>query len=129
MNFDVLEIFPYKYGRSIKIDKQIINLFLARKILLNIPRNYRAVSHVILLYVMKHRHNGDISFLLVAVTMNLLPRSHEEFGTASYWEGFFRKRGQNAFEWYGIYFLKLDNFIDTLLIMEDCELAFKVEFV
>ncbi|XP_029474834.1 eEF1A lysine and N-terminal methyltransferase [Rhinatrema bivittatum] len=33
--------------------------------------------------------------------MELLPRSCRDFGTAQYWESFFRKRGQRAFEWYG----------------------------
>lgn len=32
--------------------------------------------------------------------MNLLPKSHEEFSKADYWNTFFKKRGKKAFEWY-----------------------------
>ncbi|XP_074523549.1 eEF1A lysine and N-terminal methyltransferase [Halichoeres trimaculatus] len=35
--------------------------------------------------------------------MSLLPRSAEEFSSAEYWEKFFKKRGDKAFEWYGDY--------------------------
>ncbi|KAL0107161.1 hypothetical protein PUN28_015585 [Cardiocondyla obscurior] len=35
--------------------------------------------------------------------MNLLPRAHEEFSQAKYWNTFFEKRGKKAFEWYGEY--------------------------
>lgn len=35
--------------------------------------------------------------------MNLLPRSHKEFSEKDYWNKFFRKRGNKAFEWYGEY--------------------------
>lgn len=35
--------------------------------------------------------------------MNLLPRTAEEFSSADYWERFFKKRGERAFEWYGDY--------------------------
>ncbi|XP_034565871.1 eEF1A lysine and N-terminal methyltransferase [Notolabrus celidotus] len=35
--------------------------------------------------------------------MSLLPRSAEEFSSAEYWEKFFKKRGERAFEWYGDY--------------------------
>lgn len=35
--------------------------------------------------------------------MDLLPRTHHEFGNKDYWEKFFRKRGKKAFEWYGEY--------------------------
>lgn len=35
--------------------------------------------------------------------MNLLPKSHEEFKTADYWNTFFKKRGKKVFEWYGEY--------------------------
>ena len=31
--------------------------------------------------------------------MNLLPKSHKEFSSAEYWEKFFKKRGNKAFEW------------------------------
>jgi len=31
--------------------------------------------------------------------MDLLPRTHHEFGTKDYWEKFFSKRGPKAFEW------------------------------
>jgi SAM-dependent methyltransferase len=33
--------------------------------------------------------------------MDLLPRTHHEFGSKDYWEKFFHKRGAKAFEWYG----------------------------
>lgn len=35
--------------------------------------------------------------------MNLLPKSHEQFRQSEYWDGFFKKRGRRAFEWYGEY--------------------------
>uniref|UniRef100_A0A3Q3EWG8 eEF1A lysine and N-terminal methyltransferase n=1 Tax=Labrus bergylta TaxID=56723 RepID=A0A3Q3EWG8_9LABR len=35
--------------------------------------------------------------------MSLLPRSAEEFSSAEFWEKFFKKRGEKAFEWYGDY--------------------------
>ena len=35
--------------------------------------------------------------------MSLLPRTAEEFSSAEYWERFFKKRGDKAFEWYGDY--------------------------
>ncbi|XP_041791775.1 eEF1A lysine and N-terminal methyltransferase isoform X1 [Chelmon rostratus] len=35
--------------------------------------------------------------------MSLLPRTSEEFSSAEYWERFFKKRGDKAFEWYGDY--------------------------
>ncbi|XP_042562006.1 eEF1A lysine and N-terminal methyltransferase [Clupea harengus] len=35
--------------------------------------------------------------------MSLLPRTTEELSSADYWERFFRKRGDKAFEWYGDY--------------------------
>ncbi|XP_063056507.1 eEF1A lysine and N-terminal methyltransferase isoform X2 [Engraulis encrasicolus] len=35
--------------------------------------------------------------------MNLLPRTTEELSSVDYWESFFRKRGEKAFEWYGDY--------------------------
>lgn len=35
--------------------------------------------------------------------MDLLPKSHEEFGQQTYWNTFFTKRGKKAFEWYGEY--------------------------
>ncbi|XP_039591811.1 eEF1A lysine and N-terminal methyltransferase isoform X1 [Polypterus senegalus] len=35
--------------------------------------------------------------------MELLPRSSEEFSSAEYWEKFFTRRGDRAFEWYGEY--------------------------
>ncbi|KAJ8376359.1 hypothetical protein SKAU_G00069390 [Synaphobranchus kaupii] len=35
--------------------------------------------------------------------MDLLPRTAEEFSSAEYWERFFRRRGDKAFEWYGDY--------------------------
>ncbi|KAL6440840.1 hypothetical protein ACFW04_003339 [Cataglyphis niger] len=35
--------------------------------------------------------------------MNLLPKTHEEFSHADYWNTFFKKRGKKVFEWYGEY--------------------------
>ncbi|KAJ8388464.1 hypothetical protein AAFF_G00133400 [Aldrovandia affinis] len=35
--------------------------------------------------------------------MDLLPRTADEFSSAEYWERFFRRRGDKAFEWYGDY--------------------------
>ncbi|XP_028301270.1 eEF1A lysine and N-terminal methyltransferase isoform X2 [Gouania willdenowi] len=35
--------------------------------------------------------------------MSLLPRTAEEFSSAEYWDRFFKKRGEKAFEWYGDY--------------------------
>ncbi|GAA6229378.1 methyltransferase-like protein 13 [Lates japonicus] len=35
--------------------------------------------------------------------MSLLPRTAEEFSSVQYWERFFKKRGEKAFEWYGDY--------------------------
>ncbi|XP_034236144.1 eEF1A lysine and N-terminal methyltransferase homolog [Thrips palmi] len=35
--------------------------------------------------------------------MNLLPKSREEFSKTEYWNTFFKKRGNKAFEWYGEY--------------------------
>ncbi|XP_011301655.1 methyltransferase-like protein 13 isoform X1 [Fopius arisanus] len=35
--------------------------------------------------------------------MNLLPKCHGEFSKADYWNTFFKKRGEKAFEWYGEY--------------------------
>ncbi|CAH2065892.1 unnamed protein product, partial [Iphiclides podalirius] len=35
--------------------------------------------------------------------MNLLPKSHKEFSEKDYWNKFFKKRGNRAFEWYGEY--------------------------
>lgn len=35
--------------------------------------------------------------------MNLLPKSSKEFGQKDYWDSFFKKRGNQAFEWYGEY--------------------------
>lgn len=35
--------------------------------------------------------------------MSLLPRTTEEFSSAEYWERFFKRRGEKAFEWYGDY--------------------------
>ncbi|KAM7351156.1 eEF1A lysine and N-terminal methyltransferase homolog [Cochliomyia hominivorax] len=35
--------------------------------------------------------------------MNLLPKSHAEFAQTDYWNAFFKKRGEKAFEWYGEY--------------------------
>lgn len=32
--------------------------------------------------------------------MNLLPKTHEEFSYAEYWNSFFKKRGKKAFDWY-----------------------------
>ncbi|KAI3368963.1 hypothetical protein L3Q82_025928, partial [Scortum barcoo] len=35
--------------------------------------------------------------------MSLLPRTADEFSSAEYWERFFKRRGEKAFEWYGDY--------------------------
>ncbi|XP_030749681.1 eEF1A lysine and N-terminal methyltransferase homolog [Sitophilus oryzae] len=35
--------------------------------------------------------------------MNLLPKTKEEFSQKEYWDLFFKKRGNKAFEWYGEY--------------------------
>ncbi|XP_070817194.1 eEF1A lysine and N-terminal methyltransferase [Chaetodon trifascialis] len=35
--------------------------------------------------------------------MSLLPRTSDEFSSAEYWERFFKRRGEKAFEWYGDY--------------------------
>ncbi|XP_016941888.2 eEF1A lysine and N-terminal methyltransferase homolog [Drosophila suzukii] len=35
--------------------------------------------------------------------MNLLPKTREEFAQTDYWNEFFKKRGEKAFEWYGEY--------------------------
>ncbi|XP_014360897.2 eEF1A lysine and N-terminal methyltransferase homolog [Papilio machaon] len=35
--------------------------------------------------------------------MNLLPKTHKEFSEKDYWNKFFKKRGNKAFEWYGEY--------------------------
>jgi len=32
--------------------------------------------------------------------MNLLPKTREEFAQTDYWNEFFKKRGEKAFEWY-----------------------------
>lgn len=32
-------------------------------------------------------------------TMNLLPKTSEEFATKEYWNKFFQKRGKSAFDW------------------------------
>jgi hypothetical protein len=33
--------------------------------------------------------------------MSLLPKHHDEFRSKEYWDDFFDKRGDKAFEWYG----------------------------
>uniref|UniRef100_A0A673YIG2 eEF1A lysine and N-terminal methyltransferase n=1 Tax=Salmo trutta TaxID=8032 RepID=A0A673YIG2_SALTR len=35
--------------------------------------------------------------------MSLLTRTTEEFSSTEYWEHFFKKRGEKAFDWYGDY--------------------------
>ncbi|KAK3593719.1 hypothetical protein CHS0354_013617 [Potamilus streckersoni] len=35
--------------------------------------------------------------------MDLLPKHHSDFVKPEYWDGFFKKRGTKAFEWYGEY--------------------------
>lgn len=35
--------------------------------------------------------------------MNLLPKSHQDFGQKDYWNSFFQKRGGKSFEWYLIF--------------------------
>lgn len=34
--------------------------------------------------------------------MNLLPKTREEFGQTDYWNAFFKKRGEKAFEWWAL---------------------------
>ncbi|CAH0726326.1 unnamed protein product, partial [Brenthis ino] len=54
--------------------------------------------------------------------MNLLPKSHKEFSEKDYWNKFFKKRGNKAFEWYGEYLElcahlhKYIKQVDTILI-------------
>lgn len=31
----------------------------------------------------------------------LVPKSFEEFRSVEFWDGFFKERGEKAFEWYG----------------------------
>uniref|UniRef100_A0A3P8UTM5 eEF1A lysine and N-terminal methyltransferase n=1 Tax=Cynoglossus semilaevis TaxID=244447 RepID=A0A3P8UTM5_CYNSE len=50
--------------------------------------------------------------------MNLLPRTAEEFSSAEYWEKFFKKRGEKAFEWYGDY-NKLCGVLHKYIKMQD----------
>ncbi|KAM9762490.1 eEF1A lysine and N-terminal methyltransferase [Menidia menidia] len=50
--------------------------------------------------------------------MSLLPRSAEEFSSAEYWEKFFKKRGERAFEWYGDY-NKLCGVLHKYIKMQD----------
>jgi hypothetical protein len=46
--------------------------------------------------------------------MNLLPKTHEEFSTAEYWNTFFKKRGRKAFEWYHLDFSTLFYYCNAL---------------
>lgn len=39
--------------------------------------------------------------------MNLLPKSHEEFSHAEYWNTFFKKRGKKTLDWYANYVIRL----------------------
>ncbi|XP_037960566.1 eEF1A lysine and N-terminal methyltransferase homolog [Teleopsis dalmanni] len=41
--------------------------------------------------------------------MNLLPKKSEEFAKTDYWNSFFKKRGEKAFEWYGEYIQLCDH--------------------
>uniref|UniRef100_A0A669E0W0 eEF1A lysine and N-terminal methyltransferase n=1 Tax=Oreochromis niloticus TaxID=8128 RepID=A0A669E0W0_ORENI len=50
--------------------------------------------------------------------MSLLPRTAEEFSSAEYWEKFFKKRGEKAFEWYGDY-NKLCGVLHKYIKMQD----------
>lgn len=43
--------------------------------------------------------------------MNLLPKSHSEFAQTDYWNAFFKKRGEKAFEWWAIYKFATKNLI------------------
>jgi len=54
--------------------------------------------------------------------MNLLPKTHEEFSTAEYWNAFFKKRGRKAFEWYIIFFF---NYILSLCALYYCFMSRK----
>lgn len=46
--------------------------------------------------------------------MNLLPKTHEEFSHADYWNTFFKKRGKKVFEWYKFYNYIIDNSLDIM---------------
>ncbi|CAH1268157.1 METTL13 [Branchiostoma lanceolatum] len=48
-------------------------------------------------------HSFQPSMRIIRSAMDLLPRSHTEFSSADYWDTFFSKRGDKAFEWYGEY--------------------------
>lgn len=37
------------------------------------------------------------------MSLNLLPSERSQFASKEYWDDFFKKRGKNAFEWYGEY--------------------------
>ncbi|KAJ0181574.1 hypothetical protein K1T71_002296 [Dendrolimus kikuchii] len=50
--------------------------------------------------------------------MNLLPKSHKEFSDKDYWNKFFKKRGNKAFEWYGEY-LELCSHLHKYIKLKD----------
>ena len=47
--------------------------------------------------------NGKNPLHCKCAKMNLLPKSHDQFRQSEYWDGFFKRRGRRAFEWYGEY--------------------------
>ncbi|XP_060803281.1 eEF1A lysine and N-terminal methyltransferase homolog [Amyelois transitella] len=53
--------------------------------------------------------------------MNLLPKSHKEFSEKDYWNKFFKKRGNRAFEWYGEY-LELSSHLHKYIKPKDAVL-------
>ncbi|XP_066597380.1 eEF1A lysine and N-terminal methyltransferase homolog [Prorops nasuta] len=50
--------------------------------------------------------------------MNLLPRNHEQFSQADYWNTFFKKRGKKSFDWYGEY-SELSDILNKYIKMKD----------
>lgn len=52
--------------------------------------------------------------------MNLLPRTRDEFGQTEYWNTFFKKRGEQAFEWWAIKFIQRIKFCLSLISLYIC---------
>lgn len=44
-------------------------------------------------------HSPRFHPLRVAMSLNLLPKTHQDFGQKDYWNSFFEKRAGKAFEW------------------------------
>ncbi|KAG7203924.1 hypothetical protein KM043_016944 [Ampulex compressa] len=51
--------------------------------------------------------------------MNLLPKTHEEFSQADYWNTFFKKRGKKSFDWYGEYPELCDVLLKYMKVKDD----------